>query len=243
MQLQGGRSRIRPHRLAGRDRVPELGRERHVRVARQHRREPGGRPAVHRLRAAEAPAHVRRRDDRPGRPVDRRVARGAARGARRADARLPELPALHPEDAARRAVALHAASRGRDAGARLEGALPRRASRARPPLAVDALDAEVVAHGLRVVAGRDELVHRLRALQRLAHLEAADRDRTAPREREQAVAVGREQAPDLLLAGRIEIGEETDLPEQGVLHRLVVVAPIVVGVVGDEVLCGHLHRG
>ncbi len=67
-------------------------------------------------------------------------------------------------------------------------------------LALRALEAEVLAHAARVPARGDQLVDRLRALERLAHLELADRDRVPAGERQQAVAVGREQPPDLLLA-------------------------------------------
>src|SRR3712207_9280964 len=54
------------------------------------------------------------------RPAARRVPRGAARRARGGAAHLPELPALRPPDAARRALAVRAARRRGDAGAAVE---------------------------------------------------------------------------------------------------------------------------
>ena len=82
---------------AERARVSELRRQRHVPQPRQHRRQPGGRAAVHRLRVAEAAARQRRAVDRSTTPTaGARIPRRAARGARARAAHLPELPALHP---------------------------------------------------------------------------------------------------------------------------------------------------
>ena len=76
----------------------------------------------------------RRRRDRPGRPAPRRVPARAVRSCASRRRRVyPELPALHPQAAARRALALHAARGLRAAGAGLEAARlgPRRARRRR----------------------------------------------------------------------------------------------------------------
>ena len=63
----------------------------------------------------EAAAAERPRVDRRGRSAARRVRARAVRRPRRRDARLPELPALHPQARARRALPLRASGRLRGA--------------------------------------------------------------------------------------------------------------------------------
>ena len=69
-----------------------------------------------------------------GRPAARRIRARAGDRARRGPSRLSELPSLHPQAAARRALALHAACGLRAPRARLEAARlgARRARRRRP---------------------------------------------------------------------------------------------------------------
>ena len=83
----------------------------------------------------EAAAAERPRERRRGRPAPRPTTSARSAIVRvRGAAGLSELPSLHPQAAARRALALHAARRLRAAGARLEAARlgPRRARRRRP---------------------------------------------------------------------------------------------------------------
>ena len=70
----------------------------------------------------------------------------------------------------------------------------------------------------------DQLVQRLRALQRLAQLETADRDLVPPAEGQQPITVGGEQSPDLLLPLLIEVRIEANAPIDRLLDRLGVVA-------------------
>ena len=84
--VQGRRPGLRPRARRADDRVPELRRQRHVPLARERCREPARRPALHRLRRAEAAAAERHRLDRPGRPAARRV---PARAVHRPRARRP----------------------------------------------------------------------------------------------------------------------------------------------------------
>ena len=111
MLVQGRRAGLRPRRRRPDDRVPELGRERHVPLARQRAREPHvgllfvdfvGQKRL-RLNGVASIAD----DD----PLLSQLPAGAADRPGAGDRGVPELPALHPQDGARRAVALHAARR------------------------------------------------------------------------------------------------------------------------------------
>jgi predicted pyridoxine 5'-phosphate oxidase superfamily flavin-nucleotide-binding protein len=74
------------------------------------------------LRGTEADAAERRRRARRRRPAARRVPGSTVPVARASNRSLPELPSLHPPLQARRALALRAEGRVRDAGARVEAA-------------------------------------------------------------------------------------------------------------------------
>ena len=108
--VQGRRSGLRARRRRAHHRLPELRRQRHVPVDRQRLVRTAGRPAVRRLRAAAAAcASTASRPSIattrcwPSIPEAQFIVRvRATRG-------LPQLPALHPQDAAGRALALRAA--------------------------------------------------------------------------------------------------------------------------------------
>ena len=126
--LQGRRAGLRARARRAHARLPELRRQRDVPVLRQRAAQPARRSAVHRLRR-RAPVAAARRGRRDG--GARRPARATWPEAQfvvrvRADARLSQLPALHPPHGARRALAVRAAGGPGHAGAGVEARFARR---------------------------------------------------------------------------------------------------------------------
>ena len=165
---KGGDPGLRARARRADDRLPELGRERDVPLARQRGREPARRSALRRLRRPEAAAAERRRLDRPGRSAARRVSR--ARSASSECRRRRSSRTARATSTASSSSSARASRRGRTAsrpcrtGSGASGPAtcsPPAIRRTSPSRALLAREAELLRHA--VVLGRA----RLEPLQRL----------------------------------------------------------------------------